>query len=74
MTIVLSADDVRAATPSPAIIEVIASIITTDDAGSPACHVHDLKLPGNETGALLLVPSWLPGDVGVAEPMSLNAQ
>ncbi len=63
MTVTLSAAEVRAATPWAALIDSIASIVTAGDASAPERHVHDLDLAGGATGALLLMPSWVPGDV-----------
>lgn len=66
MTTLLSADDVRAATPWRELIGAIGAIVTADDARSPDRHVHDLELPDGESGALLLMPSWITGDaIGV---------
>lgn len=61
--IVLDADHVRDATPWSALRDAIAEVLRTDDAVAPERHVHDLALGGGASGALLLMPSWIPGDV-----------
>ena len=53
----------REATPWPELIDAIAEILTKHDGQAPDRHVHPVGLPGGTDGALLVMPSWIEGDV-----------
>ncbi len=59
----LDADHVRAGTPWRDLIGAIGAILRADGAEAPERHVHDLELPDGGTGSLLIMPSWIVGDV-----------
>ncbi|NND74897.1 MAG: ornithine cyclodeaminase family protein [Ilumatobacter sp.] len=63
MTLLLDAGQVCARTPWPDLLDAISEVLSAGDGSSPDRHVHDIELPGGDTGSLLLMPSWLPGDV-----------
>ena len=60
---ILDADQVRSGTPWRQLIDAIGTIVASDRAESPERHVHELDLPDGSTGSLLIMPSWIAGDV-----------
>ncbi|MEM7271859.1 MAG: ornithine cyclodeaminase family protein [Actinomycetota bacterium] len=53
----------RAATPWPDLIDAIGAMLAGGAGRAPDRHVHPIGLPGGADGALLLMPSWVDGDV-----------
>jgi alanine dehydrogenase len=59
----LDADQVRAGTPWRELLDAIREILRSDIADAPDRHVHDIELVGGSNGSLLIMPSWISGDV-----------
>ena len=59
----LDAAAVRAATPWPELIAAIAAALAEDAVSAPERHVHPVGLPDGGTGALLLMPAWVDGEL-----------
>ncbi|MGF1599723.1 MAG: ornithine cyclodeaminase family protein [Acidimicrobiales bacterium] len=66
----VDADGVRHRTPWPALIDAIAAELRADRTEAPERHVHPLPLPGGETGSLLLMPSWVVGELIVVKAVT----
>ena len=63
MTRTLDAVAVRAATPWPELITAIAAALAEGAVTAPERHVHPVGLPDGGTGALLLMPAWVDGEL-----------
>ena len=59
----LDAAAVRTATPWPELIAAIAAALAEDAVSAPERHVHPVGLPDGGTGALLLMPAWVDGEL-----------
>ena len=60
---ILDADQVRSGTPWRHLADAIATVVASGRATSPERHVHELDLPDGSSGSLLIMPSWIAGDV-----------
>jgi ornithine cyclodeaminase len=60
---ILDADQVRSGTRWRLLIDAIGAIVASDRTTSPERHVHEMDLPDGSTGSLLIMPSWIAGDV-----------
>lgn len=59
----IDADQIRSNLPWSELISALEAIVRSDNAVSPDRHVHELELADGSTGALLIMPSWIPDDV-----------
>ncbi len=57
----IDADEVRAATPWPALIAAISEVLAEPCLNTPERHVHSLDTPAGASAALLLMPAWTEG-------------
>ena len=60
---ILDADQVRSGTPWRHLADAIATVVASGRATSPERQVHELDLPDGSSGSLLIMPSWIAGDV-----------
>lgn len=61
----LNADETRAALSMPALIDAIGQMFRSDCV-MPLRHHHELEVPGESSGTMLLMPAWVRGDyIGV---------
>lgn len=58
--LVLSEQQTRDALPFAALIDALAEMFS-GDCVMPVRHHHDVAVPGEENGTLLLMPAWQPG-------------
>jgi ornithine cyclodeaminase len=58
--LILDDNDTRNALPFPGLIAALRSMFISG-CESPPRHHHDVAVPGEPTGTLLLMPAWLPG-------------
>ncbi|MDB5553205.1 MAG: Ornithine cyclodeaminase [Rhizobium sp.] len=58
--LILDEADTRNVTPFPGLIEALRAMFTSG-CEAPPRHHHDVKVPGEPDGTLLLMPAWLPG-------------
>jgi ornithine cyclodeaminase len=68
----IDADQVRAATPWPALIAAIADELARGGVVAPERHIHSLDRSEGDQ-ALLLMPSWVPGDLVVVKTVTYFA-
>jgi ornithine cyclodeaminase/alanine dehydrogenase-like protein (mu-crystallin family) len=62
---IINEAETRAALPWPALIEGLCRMFVTG-CEMPLRHHHEVAVPGEECGTLLLMPAWVPGDfIGV---------
>lgn len=61
--VALDAAQVRAGTPWRGLLDAISEILQSAEASAPDRHVHELGLPDGSVGSLLIMPSWIAGDV-----------
>ena len=61
--VALDAAQVRSGTPWRDLLDAIAEILRSDEASAPDRHVHDIALPDGSAASLLIMPSWIAGDV-----------
>lgn len=60
---VIDADRVRSATPWHELRAAIGDVLRSDRATAPDRHVHEVDLPDGATGSLLVMPSWIGGEL-----------
>lgn len=60
---ILDAVQVRSGTPWCHLLDAIGAILASDRTTSPERHVHEVDLPDGSTGSLLIMTSWIAGDV-----------
>jgi ornithine cyclodeaminase len=61
----LNADETRAALSMPALIDAVEQMFRSPCV-MPLRHHHEMEVPGESSGTMLLMPAWLPGDyIGV---------
>ncbi|POF29244.1 bifunctional Delta(1)-pyrroline-2-carboxylate/Delta(1)-piperideine-2-carboxylate reductase [Roseibium marinum] len=58
--LLLSEDQTRDALPFPDLIDALAEMFRTG-CEMPTRHHHDMEVPGEPDGTMLLMPAWLPG-------------
>ena len=58
--LILDDNDTRNALPFPGLIEALRAMFISGCAAPPRHH-HDVEVPGEPNGTLLLMPAWLPG-------------
>jgi len=74
--LLLSEDQTRDALPFPGLIDALAEMFRAGCV-MPKRHHHDMEVPGEPDGTLLLMPAWVPGGysgVKVVNVMPGNAQ
>lgn len=60
---VIDTDRVRSATPWHELRAAIGDVLRSDLATAPDRHVHEVDLPDGATGSLLVMPSWIGGEL-----------
>ncbi|WP_165217298.1 bifunctional Delta(1)-pyrroline-2-carboxylate/Delta(1)-piperideine-2-carboxylate reductase [Affinirhizobium pseudoryzae] len=61
----LNADETRAALSMPALIDAVEQMFRSPCV-MPLRHHHEMEVPGESSGTMLLMPAWVPGDyIGV---------
>jgi ornithine cyclodeaminase/alanine dehydrogenase-like protein (mu-crystallin family) len=61
----LNADETRAALSMPALIDAVERMFCSPCV-MPLRHHHEMEVPGEPAGTMLLMPAWVPGDyIGV---------
>ena len=58
--LILDDNDTRNALPFPGLIEALRAMFISG-CEAPPRHHHDVQVPGEPDGTLLLMPAWLPG-------------
>jgi alanine dehydrogenase len=58
--LILDDNDTRNALPFPGLIAALRAMFISG-CEAPPRHHHDVEVPGEPTGTLLLMPAWLPG-------------
>jgi ornithine cyclodeaminase len=58
--LILDHNDTRSALPFPGLIEALRAMFISG-CEAPPRHHHDVAVPGEPDGTLLLMPAWLPG-------------